>query len=211
MELPRRSIEDLLYEAMTSLLFYPRALWRVLLEAGRGEAAGGPVAGLVSPPLFLMISILIAHALERAMGAGGDRPVAVSQVSLLIFRLLAFSLFPLVMTVGALRREGLPIDHATLREPFYRQCVYTAPFSISVCVAAVLVQSPAAPVRMAGAVLTLAATAWYLCVQTRWLGARLVVGRWRAFRTALWLLVVALSFCGVLALVICRPSHGVVA
>jgi hypothetical protein len=209
MELPRRSIEDVLYEAMTALLFYPRTLWRVLIEAGRGGDADEPFAELPSPPLFLLVSILAAHALDRVLGAQFDSPEAGSVVGPLIFRVLAFSLLPLVVTVGALRRQGLAIDHASLRRPFYAQCVYTAPFAISVSVATILVRAPASPVRIAGVALSLAAVAWYLCMQTRWLGSRLAVGPLRAFGIALWLLAVALVFClGLALLILGVPGEG---
>ena len=201
MEFPRsRSVGEVLYEMALWLLFYPRTLWRVLLrpaEAGVGE--GEPGADLVSPPLFLMISILVAHALDLAMRAEMGARDNGLDISLLAFRVVAFSLFPLVMAVGALKRQGRPVDRQTLRGPFDLQCFYAAPFAISVSVAVVLARSPAGSVRMAGAGLILAAVAWYLCVETRWIRARLDVGRFRAFRTALWLAGVALFFCGLSA------------
>jgi hypothetical protein len=77
---------------------------------------------------------------------------------------------------------GRPCDPA--HEPFNLQCFYAAPFAISVSVAVVLVGAPAEPMRLAGAGLGLAGGAWYLCVQTRWICARLAVGPVPAFRTA---------------------------
>jgi hypothetical protein len=210
MEIPRfRSIGEVLYEMALWLLFYPRTLWRVLLrpaEVGMtGE--GEPGAELVSPPLFLMISILVAHALDLAMRAElGERDDGLD-LSLLVFRVVAFSLFPLVMAVGALKREGRPVDRQTLRGPFYLQCFYAAPFAISVSVAAVLARASAGSVRMAAAGLILAAVAWYLCVETRWLRSGLAVGRLRAFGVALWLFGLALSFCLAFALLALRPER----
>lgn len=195
MEIQRfRSIGDLLYEMTLWLLFYPRTLWRVLLRPAEvGEAEPG--AELVSPPLFLMISILAAHALDLAMRAQMGERAQGLDIGLLVFRVVAFSLFPLVMAVGVLKREGRPVDRQTVRGPFYLQCFYAAPFAISVSVAAVMARSPAGTVRMAAAGLILAAVAWHLCVQTRWIRARLAMGRWRAFGTAFWLTGVTLFFC----------------
>jgi len=190
-----RTLEEILYELMTGLLFYPRTLWRVLLEPTQiADASGEPVADPVSPPLFLLISILAAHGLDLAMGELGETAGGFDPASLL-FRVLAFSLLPLVLAAGVLRREGRPVNHATLRAPFGLQCFYAAPLAISVSVAVVLVRGPAPPVRLAGVLLGLGAAAWHLCVQTRWIRARLAVGRFRAFRTALWLTGVALFFC----------------
>ena len=204
-----RTIGEILYEVMTGLLFYPRTLWRVLLwpaealaapPAGREDAAASS-PDLVSPPLFLFLSILLAHALDLFLrgalflrGVLGDAAEA-SSLGQLLFRLVAFSLFPLVMATGTLRRQGRPVDHATLREPFELQCLCAAPFALSLSVAAILVVSPAAATRLAGLAIGLAAVAWYLCVQTRWLRGRLAVGRFQAFRTATWLFVLALACC----------------
>jgi hypothetical protein len=63
---------------------------------------------------------------------------------------VAFSLFPLVMAAGTLRRQGRPVDHATLREPFELQCLCAAPFALSLSVAAILVGSPAPATVPAG-------------------------------------------------------------
>jgi hypothetical protein len=191
-----RTLEEILYELMTGLLFYPRTLWRVLLEPARiADAAGEPSADLVSPPLFLLISILAAHGLDLAMGGELGEAADGFDPASLLFRVLAFSLLPLVLAAGVLRREGRPVNHATLRAPFDLQCLYAAPLAISVSVAVVLVRGPAPPVRLAGVLLGLGAAAWHLCVQTRWIRARLAVGRFRAFRTALWLTGMALFFC----------------
>lgn len=206
MEIQRaRTIGDLLYEMTLWLLFYPRTLWRVLLRPAELEGAGEAEAERISPPLFLLISILTAHALDLAMRAELDQRVEGLDLGLLAFRVTAFGLFPVVMAVGALKREGRPVDRETLRGPFELQCLYAAPFAISVSVAAVLGGSPAAPVRAAGAGLIAAATAWYLCVQVRWLRARLAVGPLKALGASLRLIALALAACLGLALLSFRP------
>ena len=213
MEIPRfRSIGEILYEMTLWLLFYPRTLWRVLLRPAEvviiGDGAGeGEVGGeLVSPPLFLMISILVAHGLDLAMRAELGQRTGGLDLGLLVFRVVGFTLFPLVMAVGALKREGRPVDRQTLRAPFYLQCLYAAPFAISVSVAVVLERSPAGSVRMAGAGLTLAAIAWYLGVETRWLRSGLAIGALRAFGAALRLFGLALLMCLAFALLTFRPA-----
>ncbi len=198
-----RTIGEILYEVMTGLLFYPRTLWRVLLwpaealaapPVGR-DGAAAPPPDLVSPPLFLLLSILLAHALDLFLrGALGDAAEP-SGLGPLLFRVVAFSLFPLVMATGTLHRQGSAIDHVTLREPFELQCLCAAPFALSLSVAVILVVSPAAATRLAGVAIGVAAIAWYLCVQTRWLRRRLAVGGFQAFRTATWLFVLALASC----------------
>jgi hypothetical protein len=212
-----RTLGEILYEVMTGLLFYPRTLWRVLLwptEAlvsplagrngtGRDEAVNAP-PDLVSPPLFLLISIGLAHALDLTLrGELGE--AASPGLGPLLFRALAFSLFPLVMAAGTLHRQGRPVDHATLREPFELQCLCAAPFALSLSVAVILLGSPTATTRLAGGAIAVAAVVWYLSVQTRWLHHRLAVGGFRAFRTAAWLFAVALACCLPPALLILGP------
>jgi hypothetical protein len=190
-----RTIGEILYELMTGLLFYPRTLWRVLLQPTEISDAGEPAADLVSPPLFLLISILASHVLDLTMRSELGETSSAFDLAPLLFRGLAFSLLPLVLAAGVLRREGRPVNHATLRAPFDLQCFYAAPFAISISVAVALIRAPTPPVRLAGVALCLGAAAWHLCVQTRWIRARLAVGRFRAFRTALWLTGVALFLC----------------
>ena len=205
-----RSIGDILYEMTLWMLFYPRTLWRVLLrpvevDCTRDGEFGEVFADLVSPPLFLFISILLAHALDLCLRSELGEAAQAPGLGPLLFRALAFSLFPLVMATGTLRRQGRPIDHTTLREPFELQCLCAAPFALSLSVAVILIGSPVEATRLAGAALGLAAVAWYLCVQTRWLHRRLAVGSFQAFRTAAWLFAVALFCCLPPALLILGP------
>jgi hypothetical protein len=162
-----RTMGEILYEVMTGLLFYPRTLWRVLLwpaevpataptnREGAGQEHGGASAGqppdLVSPPLFLLISILLAHALDLFLRGELGQAAPPPGLGPLLFRAVAFSLFPLVMAAGALQRQGQPIDHGTLREPFELQCLCAAPFALSLSVAAILVGSSIGTTRLAGA------------------------------------------------------------
>jgi hypothetical protein len=201
-----RTIGEILYELVTGLLFYPRTLGRVLLWPTEARAVAG--AGReapsepVSPPLFLLISILLAHALDLTLSPGGGETTRALAPGPLLFRVAAFNLFPLVMAAGTLRCQGRPVDHATLREPFEAQCLCAAPFALSLSVAVMLMDWPGPTMRLAGAGLGLAAVAWYLCVQTSWLRRRLATGGFRAFRTAAWLFAVALVCCLPLALLI---------
>jgi hypothetical protein len=64
-----RSLEELLYEVRTWLVFYPRTLWRIAATPGRmmrysdAEQADAPdrqYTATLSPPPFLMLTILIS-------------------------------------------------------------------------------------------------------------------------------------------------------
>ena len=214
-----RSLEELLYEVMTWLVFYPRTLWRVLrhplalaaqAEAEMSEKAEDQFIDLVSPPLFLMLSILLAHALEIGLHAnlvsftsGMSKEVLSSDTNLLIFRAVTFSLFPLLMASGLLRRQRREIDRQTLRRPFFLQCFFASPFVVTLSVASVFgrlgLQVPAA-------VLAIGAITWYLCVEAEWFRTRLGIGRLRAFGIACKLAVVAFLLAFGIAFLMLGPA-----
>ena len=62
-----RSVEELLYEVMAWLLFYPLTLWKTLrrpLQTMAYEQKDKPDKQdleTLSPPLFLVLSILLVH------------------------------------------------------------------------------------------------------------------------------------------------------
>lgn len=189
-----RSLEELLYEVMTWLLFYPRTLWRVvrhplqLAATAEAEMDAPPekqFIDLVSPPLFLMLTILLVHALEIALHQSHittqsdlARTLIASETNLLVFRAIAWSFFPLLMASALLHRQGRPVDRETLRRPFFLQCLFAAPFitGISVATAAGRLAFP-----IVSAVVASATIAWYLGVQTLWFHPRLAMPRSRAF------------------------------
>ncbi|MBO9708614.1 MAG: hypothetical protein J7521_10405 [Caulobacter sp.] len=218
-----RSIEELLYEVMTWLLFYPRTMWRVLARPGSliaettselGQDVEQQFTDLVSPPLFLMLSILLAHALELTAHIGAApmkselaQRVMASDTNLLIFRVVVFSLFPLVMAVGLLKRLKLPIDRETLRRPFYLQCFYAAPFAVFTSAGVTLARTHLPdPVRAAGLVLWLATTGWYLAVEANWFRGRLGVSLPRGFLIAAGRLALGFLLTVLAGLVLIGPA-----
>ncbi len=161
------------------MLFYPRTLWRVLrhplalaaqAEAEMSEREEDQFIDLVSPPLFLMLSILLAHALEVGLHANlapftssAAKEVLTSDTNLLIFRAITFSLFPLLMATGLLHRLRRDIDRATLRRPFFLQCFFASPFVVTLSVASVFARLGFSLVATG---LTVGAVLWYLGVET---------------------------------------------
>ena len=216
-----RSVEELLYEVMTWLLFYPRTFWRVLrhplalaakAEAELSEPDEEQFTDLVSPPLFLMLSVLLMHMVEVGLhtqlaSIGRPTPLAsqvlASETNLLIFRAIAFSIFPMSMAVGLLGRQKRAIDRTTLRRPFYLQCFLATPFMVA-CSAATLFGQHVSGV--AAGVVVLVATAWYLGVETAWFRSRLGIGRGRALAISVWLLTVALVLVMGAGLLIFNPT-----
>jgi len=203
-----RSIEELLYEAMTWILFYPRTLWRCLIhpdwiidytDKELGETPGEQFTDMISPPLFLIISIIIAHGIGLALGArlqASDseslRAITGNVENLLAFRALFFAIFPLAMAAGLLHTRGQPIDRDTLRSPFYLQCYLAAPFAIMVGTAASFFAVPGVTHHRIGGALLAVALVWFVTVQTRWFFHQIKPGWWTAFGLALRYLGLAL-------------------
>ncbi len=152
---------------------------------------------LVSPPLFLMMSILLAHAVEIALHQSSvttvsdlARTLIASETNLLIFRAISWSFFPLLMASALLQRQARPVDRETLRRPFFLQCLFASPLVTGVSVANAFgrLSHP-----IVSAVIACATVAWYLGVQTLWFHTRLDVSRSRAFLLALSVFTLAVA------------------
>lgn len=190
-----RSLENLLYEVMTWLIFYPRTLWRTLVRPTAimaytakelGDTTDDRFSDLLSPPLFLMLSLLIAHGVEKTLGVGAlaagevvgetGRFILASGQNLLLFRSFLFALFPLVAAVGLIRRNGGVLDRNSLKGPFYQQCYFGGTFGLAVSTAGAVLRHPAELMRATGLILLTIGILWYLWVQTRWIERELALG-----------------------------------
>jgi len=196
-----RSIEGLLYEVMSWVIFYPTTMWRVIWhpltmmkysEVEQTEAPDHQYTDTLSPPLFLLLSILIAHAIEVAaherivLHSGLASELVRSHEYLLILRAIAFSIVPLMFAVALLQGLGKTVDRAKLRAPFFSQCYVAAPFALAIGLCSVAVRSPYHNLKIAGAVCALLAVCWLLWLQTVWLSTHLNVSLGRACLVALW-------------------------
>lgn len=72
-----RTLEDFLYEVMSWLAFYPRTLVRILLHPiavskyavqEMAQAREEQFTETISPPLMLILSIILAHVVEISFG-----------------------------------------------------------------------------------------------------------------------------------------------
>ena len=151
-----KSIEELLYEVMAWLVFYPKTLWPVITrpsemkysDVEQTEAPEQQYIDTLSPPLFLMLSILISHAIEVAMHerivlrGGLAEELVQSHEYLLMLRAIAFSIVPLMFALALLKGLGQKVDREKLRGPFYSQCYVAAPFALAFGLASVGMRSP---------------------------------------------------------------------
>ncbi|MFC3713239.1 hypothetical protein ACFOMD_11685 [Sphingoaurantiacus capsulatus] len=196
------SIDELLYEVMSWLVFYPITLWRVLTrplttmeyaDDELGEREEEQYTDTLSPPLFLLISLLISHGIALALvGDSGliDQKTGLAMLvtddtALLIMRLLLFSLFPLIFATRLLGRRKRPLTRKSLKLPFYSQCYAAAPFALAVGLAATLHTYHHDSTAPAAAIIATVAILWFVIVQSRWYASMLRSGFGRGFLQAL--------------------------
>jgi hypothetical protein len=196
-----RSVEELLYEVMSWLVFYPRTLWLTLRHPLRtmrysdSEQHDKPeqqYLETLSPPLFLVLSIILSHAIEIVAGLKTPEMrealalgIVSSDQNLMIFRALMFSTHPLLFGVVFLGLSGRRLDRDTLRPPFFAQCYLSGATSILLGLGTTGIRYPSQFWTVVGTVLIVITTVWYLAIQRRWLMRIEGMTKWRAFAWAI--------------------------
>lgn len=197
-----KSLDELLYEIMSWIVFFPITLWRSIrhprdameyADTELSDSVEQQYLEMLSPPTFLMLSVLLAHGVELALV--GDDPVVkstkglsaliVNDTNLIILRSVSFAIFPLLTAIQLVRRQGIKLDRETLKLPFYSQCYATAPMALMFSLAATLAQchwSWAAPTAL---IMIIVTAVWYLALQTIWFSSLLNVTKLRGFWNAL--------------------------
>ncbi len=181
-----KSVEELLYELVSWLVFYPVTFWRSVTRPAKmmryadlelGDRLEEQYKDTLSPPLFLLITLLIAHGVELALLARQDRSalpaIFASDTNLLILRAVMYGIFPLIMAVTIVRGRKIRLDRDTLRAPFYSQCYVAAPFAFGSSVGVNLVRMPSPYEALAGWLLIFASVAWYGRAEILWFRADL--------------------------------------
>lgn len=179
------SLDELLYEVMSWLLFFPVTLLRTIFAPLDMMTYADRQLALpeteqydeaLSPPLFLAIALLFAHAVSLALGEP-DKIVANQHglaglinddTSALALRLVVFASFPLLAAVRSLRRQGIPLGRGALRLPFYAQCYPVAVFALGLSLGVSLTIVHAPSVVIAGRVLIGLSLIYYMVLETRW-------------------------------------------
>lgn len=196
-----QSLDELLYEVMSWLVFYPITLWRTLVrplqmmdysDVEQGDAAEEQYTDTLSPPLFLLLSLILVHAAEIALV--GANAVVVSKVGLsalvsndtdlIILRIVTYSLFPMLMATRMLRARKVEVNRQTLRAPFYSQCYGAALLAILLGTGELLIRLGHEWSLLTGAALMLFGLLWFGTLQTAWFNQHLKCGRLRAFGQA---------------------------
>lgn len=206
-----KSVEELLYEIVTWALFYPMTLWRCLRHPHRmmsyakaelDEDGVGRFDDALSPPIFLLLTIFLAHLVELGFGREGPALGGFldSEQNLLFFRALSFSIFPLILALQDVRRRGARLTKETLKPAFYSQCYATVPFVLACDLALIIGQHGGPAAALIGTAIFVVGLSWYFWVEVAWVAAQNGGHRGRAFVEAA--LVIAIGFVIILTMLI---------
>jgi hypothetical protein len=212
-----KSLEEFLFEVMMWLVFFPLTLWQVLVRPSAMMAYADDelddneqdqYTDRLSPPVFLALALALTHGLELVAGLPKETSRLLADDSnLLAYRLIIFSVFPLITTVRLMRMRKQALDRKILKAPFYSQCYVAAPFAAAVSsapLAALALPLSELDKVLALIALLLVATTWYLVLQARWfareLGTSLLGGAGHAVAAFLEALLVT----GLLSAIVTR-------
>lgn len=191
------SLDELLYEVMSWLLFFPLTLWRAVsrplqtmqtVEAQEALPADQQFADLLSPPLFLALSLLLAHGIAVTLGQPdqivanrhGLAALVDDAASALVLRVIIFASFPLFLASRMVRRCGGKLDRISLRRPFYEQCFPGAVLALGFSTGTNLL-SVSTPWNSVGSFLIVVTLVYFFVIETRWFALR---GNGRLLRAA---------------------------
>lgn len=179
------SLDELLYEVMSWLLFFPITFWRATfypiesmkeIERQASLAEDEQYSRLISPPLFLTLGLLIAHGIGVALGQtdalvakrSGLAGLVNDDTSALILRVIVFASFALFLAARMVHCAGQSLDRQTLRLPFYEQCYPTTVFAVALTIGTCLSSVPDEKASIAGAILIALSVTNFFVVEVYW-------------------------------------------
>lgn len=206
-----QSLDELLFEIVSWLLFYPVTLWRVIrsplkimaaAECELTEAERRQFDDTIPPPLFLALTMIMVHFVELAI-LGKSYLAAVnpemgrllgSDTNVTIFRILMISLLPLTAAIKLARARGKHLDRAAIKVPFYSQCYPAALFAIMLAIGFAAARMDLSFTNPGFLAVMAVAFIWLLLIEAHWFAAQLdrslVQGLWQAaMLIAVWLIL----------------------
>ncbi|KKB79366.1 hypothetical protein VW29_17530 [Devosia limi DSM 17137] len=198
-----KSVEELLYELVTWILFYPLTFWRSVrhplktmayAEKELDDVQQEQYSDALSPPIFLLITLFVAHLFELQIASSSLASLPAffaDERNLLLFRAMTFSIFPLLFALTRLRLGGVRLTRKTLKPAFYSQCYVAGPFVLAFDLAVMLANLGSEFWPIFAAALFVLALTWYAAIQTRWLMTANGFPVWRAALMALGTIIVA--------------------
>jgi len=211
-----RSFEDLLFELLCWLIYYPRTLWLVVRHPLRmvdysnheqTDAEEEQYSDTLSPPLLLLITLGLLHGLElslntqhiQAHNAVGAMVVG-SDENLILWRSFVYGLLPLFAALHVVRHKRQPLERKYLRPPFFGQCYLVSAYALMVAIATMTTQHASPERWVIGQSAVGLATLWYLWVQSMLFRTMLDMRPLRAWGGAILVFVAALSAAVLIAL-----------
>ncbi len=177
-----KSLEELLYELISWFVFYPLTLWRIVTkpmhmlsyaERQLLEEEDHQFDDSLSPPILLLISLIVLHSLGQAVTPIDEHPlsgVLADDWNLLIFRAVAFSLFPLLFGLMQLNMNRVRLTRTTFKPIFYSQCYAAVPFVVLISLGLLIFSDAPSAIRVwAGVLIFGLGFVWYGVVETFWL------------------------------------------
>lgn len=207
-----QSLEEFLYEAMSWVVFYPRAIVRtvrhpVAVAVYTRQQLEQPrelqFSELISPPLLLILTVVLAHLIEvstpsgmAAVHSAMGKELFSSEQSIIATRSLGYCIFALLGSFTWLRHERKAANRDTLREPFYVHCYLLAPFVLGLSTSVTVAVNASPGWGWLAAPLLVTSCIWYASAQTaiysRLLGVSGLRAFWLACRTNLAATVIIL-------------------
>jgi hypothetical protein len=200
-----KSFEEFVYEALTWIVLLPRTLARIILHPRRmsdyaaaelARADDARFSDAVSPPLLLILCVLIAHFVDLGIrtqapddsGSLASKLLA-SEQNLLLYRTIAFGIWALAGAACFLASVGMPVNRESLRVPFYEQCYLVSPFALLLSVSASLGLQESAHATLAAGCLALGGFAWFWFVQVDWIRRKAGLSPWRGVAAATFIVL----------------------
>jgi hypothetical protein len=217
-----KSLDDLLFELMSWLVFWPVTLARTAArpimmmryaDAQLSRPEDEQYDEALSPPVFLVLTLVVAHLSAMALGQQDElltnqRGVAGlidDDTSAVAVRIVLFAAFPLIFSVILLAARRRKLNRRSLQLPFYAQCYPAAVFAAFLGAAAEIASLGIGPPVTLGLVI-LAATLWLTAVETIWLHKVHQFGWLVAFGLALVGLILGIIIVVAAALILVTPS-----
>lgn len=217
-----KSIEELLYELVSWVIFYPLTLWRIIrhplatlayAERELQQPEEQQFDDSVSPPILLLISLGLVHMLSRTVVENAPQLTGIfaDERNLLAFRAIMFSMFPLLFSLIQLRVERVRVTRSIFKPIFYAQCYATVPFVLSITLGILFMSDQTDMASMlVGLGLMIAGLVWYGVVQALWLSmsSKLHIG-W-SVATVMMTLALAVPIVGIVGLLVGVASSDIV-
>lgn len=179
-----KSLDELLFELMSWLLFWPATMAKTLArpismmryaDAQLARPEDEQYDEALSPPVFLVLTLLAAHFGAKALGQSdvilasrtGMAAMIDDDTSAIALRIVLFAAYPLVFSVILLASRRRKLSRRSLQLPFYSQCYPAAVFAAFLGLASDLSSLHIGPSYLFS-IMMIGALLWLTVVEATW-------------------------------------------